>query len=90
MGREKQVGTKKLMRGPKVVKTVDKPLTWRDKLKNYWKFAIASLGSFLIALDQLSPVFNAIPVSKPTVTITIAVATAALTLLKGNEQWIES
>jgi hypothetical protein len=81
---------KKLVRGPKVVKTVEGSVTWRDKLKNYWKFAIASTGAILVALNDLTPVFASLPVSRGVVTNTIAITTAVLTLLKGNEQWVDN
>jgi hypothetical protein len=79
---------KKLMRGPKVVKTASGSVTWLDRLQNYWKFAIAAGGAILVALNDLTPVFNFIPASQPTVSTVIAVVTAALTWLKANEQWI--
>jgi hypothetical protein len=83
------MSSKALVRGPKVVKTVEGSVTWRDKLKNYWKFAITSVGAILMALNELTPVFAMIPASQGTVTIAIAVLTAVLTLLKGNEQWVD-
>lgn len=79
---------KKLMRGPKVVKTVEGSVTWRDKLKNYWKFAIAATGAILLVLNDLTPVFAVIPASQQTVSIVIAIATALLTWLKANDQWV--
>jgi hypothetical protein len=80
---------KALVKGPNVVRQVEGSVTWRDRIRNYWKFAIVSVGSGLIALDQLTPVFNALHVDKSTTTVAISVGTAFLTLLKGNQQWVD-
>jgi hypothetical protein len=73
-----------------VVKTTDQPLTWLDKLKSYYQVAITVVGTLLVALNQLTPVFAFFPASKGVITIAIAVLTALATLLKSNEQWVVS
>jgi hypothetical protein len=83
--------TKHLVKGraiATVVQTTDQPLTWLDKLKSYYQVVMTVVGTLLVAVNQLTPVFALIPASKGTVTIVIAVLTALATLLKSNEQWV--
>lgn len=72
----------------RVVADKSKPgaLTWRDKLKNYYKEGLAFTGSLLVSLNELTPVFG----HAHWFTVTVAVVTAVSVLLKQNETWVSS
>lgn len=73
-----------------VVATTTTPLTLLDKVKSYYVQAIAIIGTVLVVVNELTPVLDFVPAAKHTVTVAIAVLTALSTLLKQNQQWVET
>jgi low affinity Fe/Cu permease len=73
-----------------VVDTKAGTVTWQDHAKNYYKFAIATVGALVVILTQITPVAGFLGDNAKTV---VAVATAVLTsigvFLKANEQWVD-
>lgn len=71
-----------------VVDTASGVVTAWDKVKAYYKGAIAIVGATLVVLNQVTPIFNFVP--DPIhhyFTVIVAVVTAAGVVLKQNEHW---
>jgi hypothetical protein len=81
--------TKTLVLGSRSVKTVAGPVTFLDRVKNYWKFAITAVGTLLVVLNELTPMFTVFGLSQHTVTVVISVVTMLSVFLKSNETWVE-
>lgn len=88
-GRAKLVGTVGFVGTPAGVQVLkEKPgtVTWLDKAKGYYKEAIAVVGTLVVLLNQLTPLFG----GNRYFTAAAVVVTAVGVLLKNNEQWVDS
>lgn len=73
-----------------VLQAVPGPVTVLDKAKGYYKGIIAALGSLVIIINEVTPLFNFLPgQDKHYVTVAVAVVTGVLTFLKSNEHWVD-
>jgi hypothetical protein len=59
-------------------------------VKNYWKFAITAVGTVLVVINTVTPLFTGFGVSPQLITVVVSVVTAASVFLKSNEAWVES
>lgn len=75
----------------KVTKETDGPVTWLQKFQGFYKEAIVVVGSVLIVLNQVAPIFNFIPdpVHHYFVVI-VAIVTGVSAVLVKNQTWINS
>lgn len=74
----------------KVVATTDGPVTWQQKVKEYYKGLIALLGAVLIFFNEVTPITNFLPADyRHWVTIIVTFLTAAGTFLKSNQHWVD-
>jgi hypothetical protein len=81
--------------GPEVppVQVVDErpgAVTFLDKLKGYYKALITVVGAVLLALNELTPLTDFLPMTaQHWLSVAVAVGTAILTALKANEHWVD-
>ena len=81
--------------GPEVppVQVVDErpgAVTFLDKLKGYYKALITVVGAVLLALNELTPLFDFLPTTAHHwLSVVISVLTAISTFLKANEHWVD-
>lgn len=76
---------------PVVVAVKSGPVTWRDKVKTYWHFAIAVIGALLVAINEFTPITDHFsPEVRNVITISISFLTAVGVFLKNNEHWVDN
>lgn len=76
--------------GVEVVKTIPGVVGVVDKVKGYYKSAIAALGTLLILLNTLTPTFAFLGGDfQHWFTIAVALVTTVSVFLKSNEHWVD-
>lgn len=76
--------------GLEVVKMSSGTVGFFDKVKGYYKGVIVVIGSILIILNQVTPIFDFLGGnSQHWFNVVVAAATTVLTILKSNEQWVD-
>lgn len=67
------------------------PLTWKDKIKNYYKAAIALVGSLVILLAQVQPLTPFLPDQyRGWITVVAAFLSAIGVFLTENQKWVDA